>query len=371
MPSIINATTSTGLVSSADNSGSLQLATNNGTTAVTIDTSQNVGIGLTSPTSKLTVRTADGDGVSIQNAAGTAYRWAVNADNSFSCVNTGIAERMRITSAGDVGIGTTSPNTASSRTVLTVGSSAAGGGEIDLTVSGTTALRVLTDGSYNTEIRNPQNAPLLFSTNNSERMRITSGGYLKASNNGSYVGVNDDGHELRGTTGNNILRVNANNTSYTSPVLSIECTRNTSNNTYYFIQATRVGSADVFRVADSGNVTNTNNSYGAISDVKLKENIVDATPKLEDLCKVKVRQYNLKSEPDHKQIGVVAQELEEVFAGLVETINDKDIDGKDLGTTTKQVKYSVFVPMLIKAIQELNAKVEAQAVRIAELEGAK
>jgi hypothetical protein len=46
MPSIINATTSTGLVSSADNSGSLQLATNNGTTALTIDTSQNVGIGV-------------------------------------------------------------------------------------------------------------------------------------------------------------------------------------------------------------------------------------------------------------------------------------------------------------------------------------
>jgi hypothetical protein len=42
MPSIINATTSTGLVTTADNSGSLQLATNSGTTAVTIDTSQNV-----------------------------------------------------------------------------------------------------------------------------------------------------------------------------------------------------------------------------------------------------------------------------------------------------------------------------------------
>jgi hypothetical protein len=55
MPSIINATTSTGLVSSADNSGSLQLATNNGTTAVTIDTSQNVGVGTASPACKLEV----------------------------------------------------------------------------------------------------------------------------------------------------------------------------------------------------------------------------------------------------------------------------------------------------------------------------
>jgi hypothetical protein len=42
MPSIISATTTTGLVTTADNSGSLQLATNSGTTAVTIDTSQNV-----------------------------------------------------------------------------------------------------------------------------------------------------------------------------------------------------------------------------------------------------------------------------------------------------------------------------------------
>ena len=55
MASILNATTSSGLVTSADNSGSLQLATNNGTTAVTIDTSQNVGIGTTTPTQKLNV----------------------------------------------------------------------------------------------------------------------------------------------------------------------------------------------------------------------------------------------------------------------------------------------------------------------------
>ena len=55
MPSIINATTSTGLVTTADNSGSLQLATNNGTTVVTIDTSQNVGVGTTSPAVKFEV----------------------------------------------------------------------------------------------------------------------------------------------------------------------------------------------------------------------------------------------------------------------------------------------------------------------------
>jgi len=58
MASIINATTSTGLVTTADNSGSLQLATNSGTTAMTIDTSQNVGIGTTSPSVKMEIRSA-------------------------------------------------------------------------------------------------------------------------------------------------------------------------------------------------------------------------------------------------------------------------------------------------------------------------
>jgi hypothetical protein len=55
MASILNATTSSGLVTSADNSGSLQLATNNGTTAVTITTAQNVGIGVASPDAKLDI----------------------------------------------------------------------------------------------------------------------------------------------------------------------------------------------------------------------------------------------------------------------------------------------------------------------------
>ena len=48
-----------------------------------------------------------------------------------------------------------------------------------------------------------------------------------------------------------------------------------------------------------------------------------------------------------------------MFAGLVDEAKDTDKDGNDLGTTTKQVKYSVFVPMLIKAVQELKAEVDS------------
>ena len=132
----------------------------------------------------------------------------------------------------------------------------------------------------------------------------------------------------------------------------------------HLICYSNTGGATNLKIIGNGNVQNANNSYGAISDVKLKENIVDASPKLASLMQVKVRNYNLKTDQTHKQIGVIAQELEQVFPSMVEETPDRDIDGNDLGTTTKAVKYSVFVPMLIKAIQELKAINDQQAETI-------
>ena len=164
------------------------------------------------------------------------------------------------------------------------------------------------------------------------------------------------------------IQINCVNSAQNDYLFRMRAARNTTNGSFNAIGYYNDGAgAYKFIVADSGNVTNTNNSYGAISDVKLKENIVDATPKLADLLKVQVRNYTLKSNPTHKQLGVVAQELEQVFPSMVEELSDRDFDNNDLGTTTKQVKYSVFVPMLIKAIQELNTLITAQAAEITAL----
>jgi hypothetical protein len=154
------------------------------------------------------------------------------------------------------------------------------------------------------------------------------------------------------------------------------------NNTsaYHYIAVT--GGADRVYIFGNGNIQNQNNSYGALSDAKLKENITDASPKLYDLLKVKVRNYNLIGE-ETKQIGVIAQELEEVFPAMIDESEDfeevevpqLDEEGNEVlneedevvttkervskGTTTKSVKYSVFIPMLIKAIQELKAEIDS------------
>lgn len=124
------------------------------------------------------------------------------------------------------------------------------------------------------------------------------------------------------------------------------------------------------QILGNGNVQNVNNSYAAISDRKLKENITDATPKLADLLRVRVVNYGLKSQPGSKLLGVVGQELEQIFPGLIEETKDiewRDIEAYDgtiervaveTGETTKAVKYSLFVPMLIKAIQEQQAQID-------------
>ena len=110
-------------------------------------------------------------------------------------------------------------------------------------------------------------------------------------------------------------------------------------------------------------------SYGALSDIRLKENIVDVNPKLEDLLKVRVVNYNLKGCQDSTFIGVVAQELEQIFPTLVK---DGDLSPQDINLgkteTYKYVKYSCFDIMLIKAFQEQMDIINKLSYQVDELE---
>ena len=125
---------------------------------------------------------------------------------------------------------------------------------------------------------------------------------------------------------------------------------------------------EALRIAVSGNVTNKNNSYGALSDAKLKENIVDASSQWEDLKAVQVRNYDLISTGE-RHLGVVAQEIEQVSPGLVSEIPDSDEEGNDLGTVTKSVNYSVLYMKAVKALQEAMERIETLEQKVADLEG--
>jgi len=190
---------------------------------------------------------------------------------------------------------------------------------------------------------------LIFSTtadgvsSPTERMRIFNGGNITTFSSAS-AGIDLSTSSAAGTT-NSILRGYYGATSITSAATLS------------------------FRVWSNGDVQNTNNSYGAISDIKLKENIVDASSQWGDLKALRVVNYNFKEGQTHTQIGLIAQEVELVSPGLVTESPDRDADGNDLGTTTKSVNYSVLYMKAVKALQEAMERIEVLEAKVNALEG--
>ena len=123
------------------------------------------------------------------------------------------------------------------------------------------------------------------------------------------------------------------------------------------------------QIFGNGDIRNRNNSYKALSDSRLKENILTSGPKLEDLLKVRVVDYKLKGSDPSKYIGVLAQELEDVFPNLVTELEPSPKDIEDGNTIKyKAVNYSSFDAILIKSLQEQNAMLKNIEKRIIALE---
>ena len=361
-------------------------------------------------------------------------------------INTNGSERIRILGDGDVGIGTTNPE---SKLVI-AGNSATAQIEIKRTDSNATGtvgalnftafdghsvanISAIGDGDnegadivFRTTSAAGENSP--FGGSTAERARITSdgkiqitgtrGGTLQPSDNdtlelytsattgnastgGGITFYNHDGsgHEMGGVihvvkqngtddnTASNMLfgtRVNGSAVAYrarltsggnwetfsTGTNIDISNTQSSGNNEAYIYA--RYGSTSMtagtlsFRVYTNGNVQNTNNSYGSISDQNLKENIVDATSQWNDIKALQVRKYNFREATGHQthtQIGLIAQEVETVSPGLVETTAVRegetvlDADGNQL-ESIKSINYSVLYMKSIKALQEAQTRIE-------------
>ena len=169
---------------------------------------------------------------------------------------------------------------------------------------------------------------------------------------------------------NNALIVH--NTGSSSPYgIQIDHDVDINNGSNHFIDAVG-GSTSRFKVFTNGNVVNTNNSYGAVSDVKLKENIADATSQWDDIKALTVRKYSMKADEldAPNMLGVIAQEVETAgMSGLVNESPDIDKDMNDLGTTTKSVNYSILYMKAVKALQEAMTRIEALETKVTALEG--
>lgn len=323
-----------------------------GTERLRITSAGNVGIGTSSPSYQLNTSKAGGVGdagqlVRFTNTStgnslgpfhltlGTANYFALNPGMVLASTNSlGFAvgdgsdlagqRKMTITSTGDVGIGTSSPafklhiNGASSQFAC-----------ISTTDTTSTTGILFGDSASNTvgRVEYVHSSDLMqFYTAGTVKSVIDASGNLLMSTASAYFQLKSASTLFNISAqagGNDFLRITANGTQR-------------------------------YQFNNLGAAYNSTGTWGTISDVRLKENIVDATPKLDAINQLRVVNFNLKDEPEVKQIGFIAQEIEQVFPSLVENGEE---DGK--GGYYKAVKTTVLIPMLVKAIQELKAEFDA------------
>ena len=219
----------------------------------------------------------------------------------------------------------------------------------------------------------------------SERMRLNSGGLevtdsVHGSNLNRFKATTDGHVYARGLAGGYISNtgsyhqfINTGNGQWCMQIkqehhngMNTQMLVNSVTNIEAFQIYSTSNSTTRFRVLNNGNCANANNSFGSLSDVKLKENIVDAKSQWNDVKAVKVRNFNFKNDKDSKLLGVVAQEVESVSSGLVFDTIDRDPNDstKEIGTT-KNVKYSILYMKAFKALQEAMARIEVLEAKVA------
>ena len=207
-------------------------------------------------------------------------------------------------------------------------------------------------------------------------IRTSSNNIVLSDGDGNPVGYRRgaDGNWYFDNVSNNeyAFRVRSTGTGSEPYGLSVQYPNNQPNNTSARFITCQDSNAVRFKVFNNGDVQNQNNSYGAISDLKLKENIVDASSQWDDIKALTVRKYSLKEDnlDAPNMLGVIAQEVEAAgMSGLVTESIDQDLDNNDLGTVTKQVNYSILYMKAVKALQEAMTRIETLETKVTALEG--
>ena len=372
--------------------GLIAFSTGNNAEAMRITSAGNVGIGESSPVAKAHIQ---GSGTSGQVTASFILENSSSGTAGMDITGSAGASRLRFlygggpgtgtnslteamsiltegASAGNVGIGTSSPST-----MLHIESSS-GNASAQLTsgTSGTSYINMGDTGNVDAgQISYINNGDAMaFTAGAAERMRIDSNGRITATAN-EYIGSSrgDAGVLFHATSSS------GNGSGIDNYFSSLTSGSNNTNCSHF--KGTTQGVASYY--------LHGNGSSTWSSDRDLKRDIETTRDGyLDDINKLRVVKYKWKNDSDSLlELGLIAQEVETVFPSLVvdheNAIGDEVLyedgdtipEGKEIGdvktegTTYKGIKYSVLPVILLKTVQELSAKLEAAEARITALEG--
>lgn len=345
-------------INNGSNQISLTFLTSNAGTpfeAMRIASDGNVGVGTSAPGQTLQVVNASN--YQFRLGAGSTFNYDMGRSGSDGLLYfygnqsgfTGYVfsgadgERMRINASGNVGIGTSSPGSNTRLNVAGRGLFTSGGFDpSDGTASGVsisydTGNNVGTIGAVQTgvserELRMRGNTLTFFTNGANERMRIDSSGSV-----------------VIGATSAAGARFNV-TTASAADVIYVDA--NTAGAAGTAVYVLPIRTAATFRGGVRWNGTSV--EYNTTSDIRLKENITDADDASALIDAIQVRKFDWKETGFHQRYGFVAQELVEVAPEAVSASSDPE---EMMG-----VDYSKLVPMLVKELQSLRA-------RVAQLEG--
>ena len=421
-----NATSYDGTVISTVNDGSdvevLHVRTNNttyanGTSLMLVRGDGNVGIGTDSPAngvSGLHIAVASStDQLYLERTGSATGRYYLGAAaNSFLIVDDAqSAERLRIDSSGNVGIGITNPSDYFTNfNDLVVGSTSADSGitiASSTTDDGTLAFADGTTGdqAYRGYIQYSHGTDnLSVGTSGTERLRIDSSGSLTLDPNGNgaaYLklntlsGASGDGHIILQRGGSSKFQIAANNSNgltfynYTagstsmtidsSGNLLVGATSNTGSGATsgkqvvqfdgatgngIYVDDTRTASgtdnAIVFGRGATAvgqiETTTSSTSYVTSSDYRLKENVVEMTGALDRVDQLKPSRFNFIVDADTTVDGFLAHEVANVVPEAIS--GEKDAVDDEGNPIYQGIDQSKLVPLLVGAIQELRAEIE-------------
>jgi hypothetical protein len=202
----------------------------------------------------------------------------------------------------------------------------------------------------------PAGDAIAFSTATAERMRITDAGNVG-------IGTSAPSYTLQvnAASGGNQVAYFVNDSAGSTLAGIASSINGGGNNTNSFHFAGVTQTVALWYLY--GNGTTSYTSY-----IRVKKNVTTTRDGyLEDVCKLRVVKYNWYNDSDDtpRELGFIAQEVEQVFPGLVQDALHPTKDGE----IHKVLKGSVLMPIMLKALQEANAKIDALTARVAQLEG--
>jgi hypothetical protein len=385
--------------------GSIQLRSGSGTTALTIDSSQRVGIGTTSPGAALDVvgELYAGNGTitnyltySVGNSTGIV---GTKTNHAFE-IRTNNLERCRVDTSGRLLVGTSSARanffnsnlsaavqvegtSSTDRRIAIVSSSTdVNGAQVVLakqksgSLGGNTIVAADdqlgslsfqgSDGSQfveaariegvvdNTPGANDMPSRLVFSTtadgasSPTERMRIRSNGDILAGSTSTWAPAGSGASfYIHNNSDQQTLRV-SNGDPGSAP--------------YGLIGFYRNKGSLIARISTDGSTV----SYNTSSDYRLKENVTPVSDGITRLQQLKPSRFNFIVDPDKTVDGFLAHEVQTIVPEAI--TGEKDAVDDEGNPEYQGIDQSKLVPLLTAALQEAVARIEAQDTTIASLE---